>query len=70
MDLGNVRTSDHTKYSTHETRIKKVSESKCYYYQEISQLLNRTEHNFIENYASQAVHRWRKRLTQTCYAVK
>ena len=31
---------------------------------------NRTEHNFIENYASQATQRWRKRETQTCYAVK
>ena len=30
-------------------------------------LLNRIEHNFIENYTSQATHRWRRRLTHTCY---
>ena len=32
---------------------------------------NREEHNFIiENYTSQATHRWCKRLKKTCYAVK
>ena len=36
----------------------------------IVMVLNRTGQNLIENYTYQATHRWCKRLTRTCYAVK